>query len=47
MPYVKITYEDGREEHIYTARKRNSAAARERRRKFWQTLKTCEQMQHK
>ena len=50
MPYIKRTTRIGETvetEYFYTAGKHNIAAARKRRRKIQQPLKTCENKEHK
>lgn len=50
MPYIKRTTRIGETvetEYFYTAGKHNSAAARKRRRKIQQPLKTCENKDHR
>lgn len=50
MAYIKRTTRTGgtvEVEYFYTAGKHNSAAARARRRKVWQSLKICERKAHK
>ena len=50
MAYIKRTTRTGETievEYFYTAGKHNSAVERARRRKVWQSLRTCERKAHK
>lgn len=50
MAYVKRTTKTGNTvemENYFVSNRKNDAAARERRRKFWQALKACEQNAHR